>query len=185
MNAGQAEALRRHPRWAAVLRVVTQRLIDEPEQVLPTLRLLADPDALPKPADQETVELARRLNVERLEARLDEFRKHAYTTPQVAKLLGGVTRQAVALRASNKRLLAREIGGRLYFPDWQFGPDGPLSELPRVVAALSDRGREVLSADALMRAPLPEEGGRTPARLLADGHVDKALHYISVAGGGL
>ena len=169
---------------ASMLRAVARRLEEDPARVLPTLRLLADQDALPEAADEKTVELARRLNVERLAAYRADFRSHAHPTSQVRVLLGGVTRQAVALRVANKGLLSLQLAGTSYFPDWQFGPDGPLPGLNRVVAALTAAGRGVLAADALMRTPLKEERDRTPAQLLAAGDVDGAVHYIAVAGGG-
>src|SRR5207249_550193 len=99
-------------------------------------------------------------------------------------ILGGVTRQAVASRVANKSLLALEIGGRLYFPDWQFGPEGPRAGLSGLLAALSVHKRGVLAADALMRAAIAEAGGRSAAELLAAGDVDAAVHYVRLAGGG-
>jgi hypothetical protein len=169
---------------ANVLEAVARRLEEDPAQVLPTLRLLADRDALPEDADETTVELARQVNAERLVARRTEFRIRAHPTSEVRALLGGVTRQAVAFRVANKGLLSLEFGGTSYFPNWQFGPDGPLPGLNRVVAALAANGRGVLAADTLMRTPLEEERGRTPAQLLAAGDVDGAVHYITVSGGG-
>ena len=169
---------------SVVLRAVARRLEEDPARVLPTLRLLADQDALPEPVDEKTIELARQLNVERLAARRAGFRARAHPTSEVQALLGGVTRQAVALRVANRGLLSLELGGRSYFPAWQFGPDGPHPGVNRVVAALTDAGRGVLAADRLMRTALEEERGRTPAQLLASGDVDRALHYIGVAAGG-
>lgn len=168
----------------AVLEAVARRLEEDPQNVMPTLRLLADQDALPVAADEKTVELARQVNAERLAVRRAEFRARAHPTSEVRALLGGVTRQAVAFRVANKGLLSLELAGTSYFPDWQFGPDGPLPGLNRVVVALRAAGRGVLAADALMRTPLEEERGRTPAQLLAAGDVDGAVHYITVAGGG-
>ena len=69
---------------SGVLRAVARRLEEDPAGVLPTLRLLADPDALPEVVDEKTVDLARRLNVERLTARRAEFRARAYPTSRRA-----------------------------------------------------------------------------------------------------
>jgi riboflavin biosynthesis pyrimidine reductase len=80
-------------------------------------------------------------------------------------------------------LLALEVGGRLYFPDWQFGPEGPRAGLGQVLEALSAEHRGVLAADALMRTALPEAGGRSAADLLAAGDIDAAVHYVRAAGG--
>jgi hypothetical protein len=169
---------------SVVLEAVARRLEEDPQQVMPTLRLLADRNALPDVADEETVDLARKVNAERLAARRAYFRAHALPTSEVRVLLGGVTRQAVSLRVANKGLLSLELAGTSYFPDWQFGPDGRLTGLSRVLAALTSTCRGVLAADAVMRTPLEEEGGCTPAQLLAAGDVDAAVHYVTVAGAG-
>jgi hypothetical protein len=168
----------------AVMTAVEQRLADDPQRVMPTLRLLADPDALAEEADDASLSLARTLNAHRVVALLRELRERSYTTTQVCELLGGVSRQAVSLRVANGRLMSIEISRRSYFPEWQFGPLGLLDRVAEVVAALTAGGRDVLAADALMRTPLDEQDGRTPADLLAHGDVELALHYIRVAGGG-
>lgn len=165
-------------RTRTVLAAVERRLADEPERVLPTLRLLADPDALLDEDDQSTIALAKTLNAHRVVAMLRELRARSYTTAQVAEMLGGVSRQAVSLRVKNRRLLAIEISRRSYFPPWQFVDGRPVAGLPEVIEALTEDGRGALAADAVMRNPLPEEGGRTPAELLAAGELELALHYI-------
>lgn len=168
----------------AVMEAVRRRLADEPDRVLPALRVIADTDALVDDGDDTTISLARTANTHRVVALLRELRARAFTTTEVCALLGGVSRQAVSLRVGNHRLLAVEISKRLHFPDWQFGPDGVLGGVPAVVAALRDVGKDGLAADALMRTPLPEESGRTPADLLAAGDVDRVSHYVRVLGGG-
>jgi hypothetical protein len=167
-----------------VLEAVARRLESDPQRVLPTLRLLADPDAMPDAADEQTVALARRVNSERLTGLLSDFRSRAVDTVTVRELLGGVTRQAVAFRAAHGQLLALAVGGRLCFPAWQFSTAGALPHLPEVIAALVGDGmRGVLASDALMLTPLPEEGGLTPAELMAAGRIDDVLHYVRSAGG--
>lgn len=168
----------------AVLNAVRRRLADEPERVLPALMVIADPDALVEPDDESTLSLARTLNAHRVVALLREFRARAYTTAQVAELLGGVSRQAVSLRVANGRLLSLEISRRAHFPDWQFVDGRPVDGLPEVIAALREAGKDGLAADALMRTELPEEGGRTPAELLAGGDLHRTLHYIRALGSG-
>ena len=49
---------------------------------------------------------------------------------------------------------------------------------------MTELGEDALSADALMRTALPEEGGRSPADLLAAGDVDLVVHYVWAVGGG-
>ena len=168
----------------AVMAAVARRLERDPQHVLPTLRLLADPDAVAAPSDIDTVRLARRVNVARLAERRESFRAQALSTAEVREILGGVTRQAVAARVAHGGMLSLEIAGTSYFPDWQFGPDGPLPGLPAVVDALAEDGRSALAADALMRSPVPEEDGRSPAQMLADGDIDLVLTYVTVAGAG-
>jgi hypothetical protein len=165
-----------------VLTAVARRLADEPQEVLPTLRLLADPDALADEADESSISLARTLNEHRVVATLRELRQRSYTTAQVGELLGGVSRQAVSQRVVSGRLMAIEISGRSYFPDWQFGATGPLPGLAQVVAEFAEAGHNTFSADAVMRHPLPEEAGRSPAELLAAGEVELVRHYIRAAG---
>jgi len=168
----------------AVLAAVRRRLADEPDRVLPALRVIADPDALIEPGDESTISLARTVNTHRVVALLRELRERSYTTEQVRALLGGVSRQAVSQRVANNRLLAIQISGRSYFPDWQFVDGRPVEGLDRVLAALREVDAAWLGADALMRTALPEEGGRTIADLLAVGEVELALHYVRAVGGG-
>jgi len=168
----------------AVLAAVRRRLDEDPDRILPTLRLLADPDALADPSDETTRELARTLNAYREATALRELRARSYTTGDVAELLGGVSRQAVSARVAKGRLMSIEISGRSYFPSWQFVDGRPVKGLADVIAALTEDDGDVLVADAVMRRPLPEEEGRTPAELLAAGDVERALHYIRIAGGG-
>lgn len=164
----------------SVLEAVARRLRESPEQVLPTLRLLADPDALPEPG-ASVVALAKRVNAHRVEERLAAFRAGALATSEVRALLGGVSRQAVSSRVASGSLVMLEIGGRSWFPDWQFTATGVVPGLPRLLAVLVRGRRSVLAADALARTPLPEEDGLSVAELLADGRVDDAVHYASTA----
>ncbi len=172
------------PSSQALLDAVAQRLEAEPHAVLPTLRLLADPEASASAGDPQTMVLASALNADRLARRRAEFRAGSLDTSQVRQVLGGVSRQAVAQRARNGSLLAAEIAGRLYFPDWQFTTDGPHPRLRELLAALAGERRGALAADALMRRPLPEEAGRSPADLLAADGFETALHYVTAAGAG-
>lgn len=169
---------------AAVLEAVRRRLAEEPDRVLPTLRLLADPGALADPSDQTTLTLAKTLNAYREATALRELRERSYTTAEVGELLGGVSRQAVSARVAKGRLMSIEISGRSYFPSWQFVGGRPVAGLPELIAALDELGEDTLSADALVRGALPEEGGRSIAEVLAAGDLDLALHYVWAVGGG-
>jgi hypothetical protein len=168
----------------AVLAAVRKRLAQEPEYVLPALQLIADPDALIDPGDETTTSLARVLNAHRIVAGLRELRARSFTTDQVREFLGGVTRQAVSQRVRNNRLMSIEISGKSWFPDWQFVNGQPARGLAQVIAALHGANQDTYTADALMHTALPEEGGKTPAQLLAEGRLDLVLHYVRIAGGG-
>jgi hypothetical protein len=168
----------------AVLTAVRRRLADEPDRVLPTLRLLADPDAMIAADDDSSIALAKTLNAHRIVARLRELRARSYTTEDVRGLLGGISRQAVSQRVAKGRLMAIQISGKAYFPGWQFVDRGTVDRLPQILAAHRDAGRDVLAADAVMRNPITEEDGRTPAELAAAGDTGRALHYLRIAGGG-
>ena len=167
-----------------VLAAVRKRLAAEPETVLPALRLLADPEAMPEPDDDATVSLAKTLNAHRMVALLRELRARSYTTAQVGELLGGVSRQAVSQRVANRRLMSIEISRHSYFPELQFVGGRITDGLPEVIEALDAGGYDTFSADSLMRTAISEERGRTPADLLAAGDLATALHYIQIAGGG-
>jgi hypothetical protein len=56
--------------------------------------------------------------------------------------------------------------------------------LAEVIEALRETDHDTFSADAVMRNNLPEEGGRSPADLLAAGEIDLAIHYAWAVGGG-
>jgi hypothetical protein len=166
----------------AVLDAVRQRLEEDPDGVLPTLRLLIDPSS--DPLDDSTVALAKTLNTYRVVASLRELRTHSYSTQEVAEMFGGISRQAVSQRVAKRQLLSMQISGKAWFPEWQFKNGRPLRGLPEIIAALDELGEDAWSADAIMRTQLPEEGGRTPADLLAAGDVERALHYVWAVGGG-
>jgi hypothetical protein len=112
------------------------------------------------------------------------LRARSYTTAEVAEMLGGVSRQAVSARVAKGRLMSIEISGRSYFPSWQFVGGRPVSGLPEVIEALNQLGEDTLSADALMRGALPDEGGRSIADVLVAGDLELALHYVWAVGGG-
>jgi hypothetical protein len=167
-----------------VLAAVRRRLEEDPENVLPTLRLLIDPHASADPLDESTVALAKTLNAYRMVSRLRELRARSFSTAQVAEMLGGMSRQAVSQRVAKGQLMSIQISGKSYFPEWQFADGRPVERLPEVIDALRETDHDTFTADALMSNPLPEEGGRTPAELIAAGDVDLALHYVWAAGGG-
>jgi hypothetical protein len=167
-----------------VLTAVRKRLEAEPDRVLPTLRLLIDPDGTIDPLDESTISLAKTLNAYRIVASLRELRERSYGTPEVAEMLGGISRQAVSQRVAKGQLMSIQISGKSWFPSWQFKDGRPVERLGEVIEALRATDHDTFSADAVMRNPLPEEGGRSPADLLAAGETDLAIHYAWAVGGG-
>lgn len=167
-----------------MLTAVRRRLEEDPDRVLPTLRLLIDPDATVDPFDESTVALVKTLNAYRIVASLRELRERSYSTAEVAEMLGGISRQAVSQRVVKGQLMSIQISGRSWFPAWQFRDGRPVERLAEVIEALRETEHDTFSADAVMRNGLPEEGGRSPADLLAAGQIDLAIHYVWAVGGG-
>lgn len=169
---------------AELLRRVAARAAQDPDAVLPVLRVLVGDDEPPE-VDESVVRAAEVVNARRLAKARRAFAAHALTTEQVCELLGGASRQAVAARRARGGLLGLTIGPATYHPDWQFGPDGPAPGLSRVLAALRTIRTSALSADALMRGSQADLGGRALADLLAAGEVDLVVGRILDTGGGL
>jgi hypothetical protein len=162
---------------------VADRLREEPDRIRPILELLVDPDALPTGDDAQRAEVAsaaRRINRARQGQLTAAFVADSLSTEDVRDLLGGISRQAVSERVRSGRLLGSRLRGTLRMPAWQFGPDGVVPGLPRVLAVLASRG-SAIAAQAWMRTPIAEEGGRSAADLVIDGELDLALHYLHAA----
>jgi hypothetical protein len=168
----------------AVLTAVRKRLEEEPDRVLPTLRLLIDPDGTVNPLDDSTIALVKTLNAYRIVASLRELRERSYSTPEVAEMLGGISRQAVSQRVAKGQLMSIQISGKSWFPAWQFKDGRPVERLAEVIEALRETDHDTFTADAIMTNSLPEEGGSTIADVLAAGDVELALHYVWAVGGG-
>jgi hypothetical protein len=167
----------------ALLARVADQLREQPERVRPILELLVDPDAVPTADDPHRDEIAvaaRRVNRARQAELTAAFVAESLSTDQVRALLGGISRQAVSERVRTGRLLGARLGGTLRMPAWQFGPDGVVAGLPRILAVLGARGSAV-AAQAWMRAPIADEGGRSAADLVIDGELELALHYLHAA----
>lgn len=107
-------------------------------------------------------------------------------TDGVRAALGGPSRQAVADRVRNRRLLAlrtAESGGgaRLVYPLWQFAGE-TLSALPDVLMATGYDPGELTHGwhvAAWLCAPDPALSGRRARDLLAAGHVAPVLTRAS------
>lgn len=176
-------ARRLHPP-AELLRRVAARAAADPDSVLPVLRMLVGDDE-PEQVDEAVLAAAEIVNFRRLAKARRTYVASALTTEQVAEHLGGASRQAVAARRARGGLIAITVGTTAYHPDWQFGPQGLVPGLGRVLDALREIRASALSADALMRTPHGDLGGRNLAQLLAAGEVDTVVARILDTGGGL
>jgi hypothetical protein len=168
---------------SALLRRVAARAASDPDAVLPVLRVLVGDDE-PADVDESVLAAAEIVNSRRLAKATRSLVSRALTSEQVSERLGGASRQAIAARRARGGLLGLTVGTTSYHPDWQFGPDGVLPGLPRVLEALREVRASVLSADALMRTPTPDDR-RSLAELLAEGRVDEVVARILDTGGGL
>lgn len=152
---------------SALLRRVSRRAADQPETVLPVLRVLAGEEpADPRIAPPPLLAAARTVNAARVERARRDFVEHGLTTEQVAGLLGIGSRQAVAQRRARGGLLGARVGATTYHPAWQFGDDGLAPGLARLLRLLPADARE---ADSIMRMPHSELGGRSLADLFRAG----------------
>jgi hypothetical protein len=169
---------------AELLRRVAARASADPDAVLPVLRMLVGDDE-PADVDEAVVQAAEIVNARRLAKARREFLAGALTTEQVGERLGGASRQAVSARRARGGLLAITVGTTAFHPQWQFAAEGVVAGLGRVLDALREIRASALSADALMRLPQADLGGRSLADLLAAGEVDAVVARIRDTGGGL
>lgn len=164
---------------AELMERVAARLAEDPQHVGPVLRLIADPDVLP--GRTTLSDQAQSANAQRLAAARADFTEHALRGEQVRALLGGISRQALNQRVRAGRLLALHQANTSWFPRWQFDADGrPRPQLGQLLPVLP---ADALAADRLMRAPVGELDGRSPADLLEAGDLELAVHYARTAGG--
>ena len=155
------------PELRTLLRRVSRRAADDPDSVLPVLRLLAGDAAYPDDAES-LHEIATEINAARVARLRRNLIESALPTDAVLQLLG-VSRQALAQRRARGGLLGARIGPTTYYPAWQFGPTGVASGLDRLLALLP---RDAWAADDLMRTPHTELDGRSLADVFAAGEWD-------------
>lgn len=99
---------------------------------------------------------------------------------EVASRLG-VSAQAVHARRKRGTLLAvPQANGEWLYPACQFGPDGALPGLGTVLQAFSVRSP--WTQLAVLLAPAPSLGGRTPLQALHEGHPAAAAEAVSTYG---
>lgn len=124
---------------------------------------------------------ARHLNHDRGEQLREQFIADAFTSRQVAELLGVADHRAVHARRARRTLLGWTVGNETHHPDWQFTDFGPVSELGRVVKALMSVTSSPVAADRMMRRRRADLEDRSLADLLADGQADLVVRLIAAA----
>lgn len=134
-------------------------------------RMTTEPEAMGSPR-----EVARRMVAAvPVPSRWDELLGPFYGTEQVAKLLGGVTRQAVAERRKRRTFLALTTAdGVLVYPAFQFERDRVLPGLAKVLQCFGDGAEEWTLAGWLV-SPSRSLGGRSPVEWLRDGREQDPL----------
>jgi hypothetical protein len=94
----------------------------------------------------------------------------------------GISRQRLGQLRAEGRLLGIAVPGQreLYYPAWQFGPDGaPLPALARVIRSAADAELGPETLDAVMVAP--GIGGLSPADRLKVGDEARVLDDVRAA----
>ncbi|NBD17169.1 MAG: DUF2384 domain-containing protein [Cyanobacteria bacterium] len=110
-----------------------------------------------------------------------ELLEGAFTASEVAKKLLGTSRQTPHDRVRSQTLLAIRDNGKLYFPYWQFDPegsDGLVEGFPEVIKALqlSDYARMVW-----LTRPNPYLDNLTPIEALKQGKKEQVIEQARSA----
>lgn len=113
----------------------------------------------------------------------DEIVGPVYRTAQVAALLGGVSRQAVADRRARRRLLGlRTSDGVWVYPAFQLSGSTVLPGLATVLGCFDDDSVDGWTLSSWLRSPRAELEGRSVLDLLAVGDVERAVALARDAG---
>jgi len=154
----------------------------DPASVRPVLQVLVGevpdhPSALRPVAD--------RVNTQRLEGVLDDFKKGSWTTGDVLREVPRFrTRQAVHALRTRGRLLGRTIGNATWFPRWQFHDGDVRPDLGDILEALLRFSTDAVADDRVMRLPRGELHGRSIAESLSRPREQRlALRLLGAAGG--
>ncbi len=151
---------------ARLLARVAERAKDDPDAVLPTLRVLAGEPPYAKATKRDLHALAIEVNRSRVLADRADFLAHSWPTDKVAEHLGVRSRQAIAQRRQRGTLLGTTLGTALgtqtFYPDWQFGPTGLADGLAELLALLRGAGiDDAREADDVLRMKHSELRGKT------------------------
>ena len=136
-------------------------------------------DGQPDEATLATLEVR---NLLRVMAGWRELEERSLPGP-VVQAAWRTTRQRLRQLRREGRLLGIAVPLRreLYYPAWQFAPDGaPLPSLPRLLAAAAEAGLDPVSLDALMTNPAAGDGV-APAERLRRGEEEPVLALVRAA----
>jgi hypothetical protein len=125
--------------------------------------------------------MARLVSDRRLRQRREAAASAALDTPAVVALLRSISdRKGVDRRRRRGHLLGWRVGARTLHPAWQFdrrrGETRPGLDL--LLGALSEVCPDPEAADALMREPRDDLGGRSLADLFASGRVETVNRLV-------
>lgn len=161
----------------------TAGLVDSTSDEEPSDRPVSPVTGRPEPSRQELFAAYRRNLMRRFGLRravLDE----SLSVREVAEMLN-TTRQTPHDRAGAGRLLAIRDRGQLFFPAWQFDPDGPdgaLEGLPRVLAELPMQSP--MARATWFVTPKAQLQARSPVEALREGEVDAVIAEARAANAG-
>jgi hypothetical protein len=110
---------------------------------------------------------ADRMNTQRLQGILVEFKKGSWATDDVLREVTRFrTRQAIHALRKRGRLLGRTIGNATWFPRWQFLDGDVRPDLGDILESLLRFSTDAVAADRVMRLPRDELEGRSIAESL-------------------
>ncbi|MGI8873076.1 MAG: hypothetical protein ACR2KP_01860 [Egibacteraceae bacterium] len=113
----------------------------------------------------------------------DEIVGPVYRTAQVAAVLGGVSRQAVADRRARGRLLGlRTSDGVWVYPAFQFTGSTVLPGLTDLLGCFDGDSVDGWTLTSWLRSPRAGLDGRSVLDLLAEGDVERAVALAHDAG---
>lgn len=154
----------------------------DPSSVRPVLQILVG-EAPDRPSVLRPV--AGRVNTQRREGVLEEFKTGSWTTDEVLREVPRFrTRQAVHALRTRGRLLGRTIGNATFFPRWQFDDGDVRLDLGEILEALLRFSADAVAGDRVMRLPREELRGRSIAESLTRPREQRlAWHLLGAAGG--
>lgn len=140
------ERVRRDPDFAKLL----DALLDVPTSPMEELERVA----------------ARKLNNERREGLINDFRAGAISTREAQLRLGYETPQAVHELRRRGKVLGATVGNNTWFPAWQFADGRLRADLPEILDLLARFTSDAVAADRVMRIKRDELAGASISEAL-------------------